>query len=122
MPHGSGSVSIMADIVLFAFVSFMVLAAARVLKPMSRKQERIAFLMLSATNAEKFIECVFYVIVVNALIFILGFLVSDIMQFLFSFVLTPGYHHFVMGVIPHKVGHIFLNGDIIFLFLLISVH
>ena len=109
----------MAYMGLFAFLCYMVLAAARVLKPMSRKQERIAFLMLPATNAEKFIERVFYVIVVNAHIFILGLLVSDIVQFLFSFVLTPGYHHFVMGVIPHKGGYIFLNGDIIFLFLLI---
>ena len=120
--HGINPARSMAEMGLFAFLCcYMVLAAARVLKPMSRKQERIAFLMLPATNAEKFIERVFYVIVVNTLIFVLGFLTSDVVQFLFSFVLTPGYHHFVIGVIPHEFGYIFLNnGDIISLFLLIS--
>lgn len=121
MIHGSNPARSMAAAMgLFAFLCYMVLAAARVLKPMSRKQERIAFLMLPATNAEKFIERVFYVIVVNILIFVLGFLTADVVQFLFSFILTPGYHHFVMGVIPYEFGYIFLNnGDIISLFLLI---
>ena len=120
MIHGSNPARSMAAAMgLFAFLCYMVLAAARVLKPMSRKQERIAFLMLPATNAEKFIERVFYVIVVNILIFVLGFLTSDVVQFLFSFIITPDYHHFVICVIPHIVELTFLNADVfLFSFLL----
>lgn len=87
----------MAKTVFRALCIYMILSASQVFKNMRSKQQRIVFLTLPTTNAEKFIERVLYIWVVNLLIFIIGFVVSDIVQFLFSYVITPDYHRLIVG-------------------------
>lgn len=86
----------MVGVALYVFGFYIVLSAAHVFRNMRNKQERIAFLVLPTTNSEKFIERVLYITIINAIIYLLGFLISDVAQFLFSFAITPGFHHFII--------------------------
>lgn len=92
----SSSLWSMAGVALYVFGIYIVLSAAHVFKNISGKQERIAFLVLPATNLEKFIERIFYITIVNTILFLLAFLISDVVQYLFSYAITPGFHQFIV--------------------------
>ena len=70
----------------------MVVMAAKVFHNMKHKLSRERFLMLPATNLEKFIARLL-TMSVGAFIMVLVALVgADMIQFLFSFVITPAFH------------------------------
>lgn len=78
----------------FGFISFMVIyvLASCIFRNMKTKLQRESFLMLPATNLEKYVAR-FLVVTVGGLVTLLGALViSDIIQLIFSFFITPGFH------------------------------
>lgn len=78
----------------FGFISFMVIyiLASCIFRNMKTKLQRKSFLMLPATNLEKYVAR-FLVVTVGGLVTLLGALViSDIIQLIFSFFITPGFH------------------------------
>ncbi len=78
----------------FGFISFMVIyvLASCIFRNMKTKLQRESFLMLPATNLEKY-AARFLVVTVGGLVTLLGALViSDIIQLIFSFFITPGFH------------------------------
>jgi hypothetical protein len=75
----------------FGFISFMVIyvLASCIFRNMKTKLQRESFLMLPATNLEKYVAR-FLVVTVGGLVTLLGALViSDIIQLIFSFCPTP---------------------------------
>jgi len=78
----------------FAFMSFMTIyvLASCIFRNMKTKSQRESFLMLPATNLEKYVARLLFV-TVGCFISLLGALViSDIIQLIFSFFITPGFH------------------------------
>lgn len=78
----------------FGFISFMVIyvLASCIFRNMKTKLQRESFLMLPATNLEKYVAR-FLVVTVGGLVTLLGALViSDIIQLIFSFFITPSFH------------------------------
>lgn len=78
----------------FGFISFMAIyvLASCIFRNMKTKLQRESFLMLPATNLEKFVAR-FLFVTVGGFISVLGALiVSDIVQLIFSFFITPGFH------------------------------
>lgn len=57
-------------------------AACQVMEPMNSKVRRLSFLMLPATNAEKFVWRVLFVTVGFAVMFVLAFAVADLAHYL----------------------------------------
>ena len=57
---------------------------------MKTKASRSLFLMLPATNMEKFISRLLYTVVGTSLMIFASWMIADIIQFVFSLFLTPG--------------------------------
>lgn len=76
----------------FMFISFIILifCGSRIFINMKTKASRSLFLMLPATNMEKFISRLLYTVVGTSLMIFASWMIADIIQFVFSLFLTPG--------------------------------
>ena len=90
----------------FGFISFMVIyvLASCIFRNMKTKLQRESFLMIPATNLEKYVAR-YLVVTVGGLVTLLGALViSDIIQLIFSFFITPGFYiSFTWPVLSHTI-------------------
>lgn len=77
---------------LFMFMSFIIFffCGSRIFINMKTKASRSLFLMLPATNMEKFISRLLYTVVGTSLMIFAPWMIADIIQFVFSLFLTPG--------------------------------
>ena len=77
---------------LFMFMSFIIFffCGSRIFINMNTKASRSLFLMLPATNMEKFISRLLYTVVGTSLMIFASWMIADIIQFVFSLFLTPG--------------------------------
>lgn len=77
---------------LFMFMSFIIFffCGSRIFINMKTKASRSLFLMLPATNMEKFISRLLYTVVGTSLMIFASWMIADIIQFVFSLFLTPG--------------------------------
>lgn len=77
---------------LFMFISFVIFffCGSRIFINMKTKASRSLFLMLPATNMEKFISRLLYTVVGTSLMIFASWMIADIIQFVFSLFLTPG--------------------------------
>lgn len=77
---------------LFMFMSFIIFffCGSRIFINMKTKASRSLFLMLPATNMEKFISRLLYTVVGTSLMIFASWMIADIIQFAFSLFLTPG--------------------------------
>lgn len=77
---------------LFMFMSFIIFffCGSRIFINMKPKASRSLFLMLPATNMEKFISRLLYTVVGTSLMIFASWMIADIIQFVFSLFLTPG--------------------------------
>lgn len=77
---------------VFMTVSFFVFIfnAASIFANMKTKVSRTTFLMLPANNIEKYISRLIYVTVGSLVMMSLAWILTDIIQFVFSLVMTPG--------------------------------
>ena len=77
---------------LFMFMSFIIFffCGSRIFINMKTKASRSLFLMLPATNMEKFISRLLYTVVGTSLMIFASWMIAVIIQFVFSLFLTPG--------------------------------
>lgn len=77
---------------MFMFISFIIFffCGSRIFINMKTKASRSLFLMLPATNMEKFISRLLYTVVGTSLMIFASWMIADIIQFVFSLFLTPG--------------------------------
>lgn len=76
----------------FMFISFIIFifCGSRIFNNMKTKASRSLFLMLPATNMEKFISRLLYTVLGTSLMIFASWVIADIIQFVFSLFLTPG--------------------------------
>ena len=76
----------------FMFISFIIFifCGSRIFINMKTKASRSLFLMLPATNMEKFISRLLYTVVGTSLMIFASWMIADIIQLVFSLFLTPG--------------------------------
>lgn len=77
--------------VLIGFFAFL-LSGAGIFDNMKTKQSRATFLMLPASNLEKYLARLAWVTVGSVLMLFLSVVLADAIQFLFSLFITPGGH------------------------------
>ena len=77
---------------LFMFISFIIFffCGSRIFINMKTKASRSLFLMLPATNMEKFTSRLLYTVVGTFLMIVASWMIADIIQLVFSLFLTPG--------------------------------
>lgn len=77
---------------MFMFISFIIFffCGSRIFINMKTKASRSLFLMLPATNMEKFTSRLLYTVVGTSLMIFASWMIADIIQFVFSLFLTPG--------------------------------
>ncbi len=77
---------------LFMFISFIIFffCGSRIFINMKTKASRSLFLMLPATNMEKFTSRLLYTVLGTCLMIVASWIIADIIQFVFSLFLTPG--------------------------------
>lgn len=86
---------------LFMFISFIIFffCGSRIFINMKTKASRSLFLMLPATNMEKFISRLLYTVVGTSLMIFASWMIADIIQFVFSLFLTPGMQGSLVGTV-----------------------
>lgn len=84
---------------MFMFISFIIFffCGSRIFINMKTKASRSLFLMLPATNMEKFISRLLYTVVGTSLMIFASWMIADIIQFVFSLFLTPGMQGSLVG-------------------------
>lgn len=84
---------------LFMFISFIIFffCGSRIFINMKTKASRSLFLMLPATNMEKFTSRLLYTVLGTSLMIIASWMIADIIQFVFSLFLTPGMQGSLVG-------------------------
>lgn len=84
---------------LFMFISFIIFffCGSRIFINMKTKASRSLFLMLPATNMEKFISRLLYTVLGTSLMIVASWIIADIIQFVFSLFLTPGMQGSLVG-------------------------
>lgn len=84
---------------LFMFISFIIFffCGSRIFINMKTKASRSLFLMLPATNMEKFISRLLYTVLGTSLMIVASWMIADIIQFVFSLFLTPGMQGSLVG-------------------------
>ena len=68
------------------YIIYITLVAGRFLGGYGQRPQRLGFLVLPATNFEKFLSRLVYVTIVATLIFAAGFLIADLIQFLITLI------------------------------------
>ena len=81
----------------FFVYGLMVLAISPVLRSPQSKEDRITYLMLPASQLEKFLMNYVGITIVAFLGFIVAFVLADILNWLLSFILPYGFHTFAMS-------------------------
>lgn len=84
---------------MFMFISFIIFffCGSRIFINMKTKASRSLFLMLPATNMEKFTSRLLYTILGTSLMIVASWIIADIIQFVFSLFLTPGMQGSLVG-------------------------
>lgn len=84
---------------MFMFISFIIFffCGSRIFINMKTKASRSLFLMLPATNMEKFISRLLYTVLGTSLMIVASWMIADIIQFVFSLFLTPGMQGSLVG-------------------------
>lgn len=90
---------------LFMFISFIIFffCGSRIFINMKTKASRSLFLMLPATNMEKFTSRLLYTVLGTSLMIVASWMIADIIQFVFSLFLTPGMQGSLVGKIFHFI-------------------
>lgn len=85
----------------FMFISFIIFifCGSRIFINMKTKASRSLFLMLPATNMEKFISRLLYTVLGTSLMIVASWIIADIIQFVFSLFLTPGMQGSLVGTV-----------------------
>ncbi len=102
----------------FVFISFMVIyvLASCIFRNMKTKLQRESFLMLPATNLEKYVARLLFMTIGGVIALLGALVVSDIIQIIFSFIITPGFHTSITWpVLSHFMSaiHIFPSTDLL---------
>ena len=86
---------------LFMFISFIIFffCGSRIFINMKTKASRSLFLMLPATNMEKFTSRLLYTVLGTSLMIVASWIIADIIQFVFSLFLTPGMQGSLVGTV-----------------------
>ncbi len=98
----------------FGFMAFMTVyvLASCIFRNMKTKLQRESFLMLPATNLEKYVARFLFVTVGSIVSLVLALVISDVIQLIFSFFITPGFHTSITWpVLSHSVWAISPIGD-----------
>lgn len=84
---------------MFMFISFIIFffCGSRIFINMRTKASRSLFLMLPATNMEKFTSRLLYTVLGTSLMIVASWIIADIIQFVFSLFLTPGMQGSLVG-------------------------
>lgn len=84
---------------MFMFISFIIFffCGSRIFINMKTKASRSLFLMLPATNMEKFTSRLLYTVLGTSLMIVASWMIADIIQFVFSLFLTPGMQGSLVG-------------------------
>lgn len=90
---------------LFMFISFIIFffCGSRIFINMKTKASRSLFLMLPATNMEKFTSRLLYTVLGTSLMIVASWMIADIIQFVFSLFLTPGMQGSLVGKTFHFI-------------------
>lgn len=97
---------------LFIFGVFMIVGASRIFSNMKTKQQRTAFLMLPASNAEKFVMRWLWATVGQVVLYVVALLAADLLQALFGMLIGVGVFGSVTAEVVRLIGEIF-NGGIL---------
>lgn len=97
---------------LFIFGVFMIVGASRIFSNMKTKQQRTAFLMLPASNAEKFVMRWLWATVGQVVLYVVALLAADLLQALFGMLIGVGVFGSVTAEVVRLTGEIF-NGGIL---------
>lgn len=92
---------------IIAFFVFIGVGASTIFGNMKTKENRVAFLIQPASNLEKYIVRLLHVTVLFYLCFVAAVLIADLLQFVYSLVVTPGYHVSIawrLSQYPHWIG------------------
>ena len=83
----------------FMFISFIIFffCGSRIFINMKTKASRSLFLMLPATNMEKFTSRLLYTVLGTFLMIVASWMIADIIQLVFSLFLTPGMQGSLVG-------------------------
>ena len=81
------------------FIGFLMFEPCFIFSNLKRKQPRLNFFMLPATNLEKYIARFLTVVLLWTLCCIIGFVVADLLQWLLSFLIHPEATGLVMSQI-----------------------
>jgi len=84
-------VSICMFYTVITFIAFYVLASC-IFNNMKTKLQRESFLMLPAYNLEKFMARFLVMSIGGLLQLLVALILADVIQFIFSFIITPGFH------------------------------
>lgn len=95
----------------FMFISFIIFifCGSRIFINMKTKASRSLFLMLPATNMEKFISRLLYTVLGTFLMIVASWMIADIIQLVFSLFLTPGMQGSLVG---KAFEELFLNNNL----------
>ncbi len=95
----------------FMFISFVIFffCGSRIFINMKTKASRSLFLMLPATNMEKFISRLLYTVLGTFLMIVASWMIADIIQLVFSLFLTPGMQGSLVG---KAFEELFLNNNL----------
>lgn len=102
----------MGTFCLFFFGVFMIVGASRIFSNMKTKQQRTAFLMLPASNAEKFVMRWLWATVGQVVLYVVALLAADLLQALFGMLIGVGVFGSVTAEVVRLTGEIF-NGGIL---------
>lgn len=107
-------------------ISFYVMAAC-IFTNMKTKASRESFLMIPASNAEKFMARFLQMLIANLLLLSFVLIGTDIIQLAFSFIITPGFHTSISLSIPKIIINEFLvtpfsKADYVAICLLLFMH
>lgn len=96
LPEGLSTMGYFQDqisgIIMFIAVLLFFVTASNIFGNMKTKQQRESYLMLPANKLEKYMARFFMMTIGGIIMFIIAVLLADLVQFIFSFFLCPGYH------------------------------
>ena len=79
------------------FILFFFISACNIFSNMKTKLQRESFMMLPANNLEKYAARFLMMSVGSIFIMLIATLTADVVQFVLSFFMTPGYHASIIG-------------------------
>ena len=79
------------------FILLFFVSASNIFGNMKTKLQRESFLMLPANNLEKYAARLLMMSIGSILMMLIATLIADLVQLVFSFFMTPGYHASIIG-------------------------